>query len=873
MKKTIFCSVILFVMQLSNLVLGVIPAGERTALIALYNSTNGNNWSNNTNWKTPPLHSDGFAMPGTEGNWFGVIVSGDHVARLNVSFNNLTGSIPFELCNLSNLQKLSLDQNLLSGSIPYQLGNLRNLQWLDLSNNQLSGSIPPELGNISNLKQLSLSCNELDGCIPLELGSLTNLQMLELSYNHLSGSIPPGLGNLSIMSMFYLDNNQLSGSIPSELGKSSNLINFVLTGNQLSGGIPSELGNHSNMEYLDLSYNRLSGDIPSSFLNLPRIYTGEIDIRYNCLSTTDPAIIAWLNTYNKGWNSTQNQCGPATIPTITTSPVSQITSTGAVCGGDGIADGGSPIISKGVCWSISTNPTIADSKTTDGYHIISFSSTLTGLKPNTKYYVRAYATNFIGTAYGSDVSFTTPCPPGFPILALSQSALSFVASIAGAVPGPQTVLVRNIGDGVLNWKASGDSSWLVFTPTSGTGDTILSVSIDLTSLEVGYYTGNITITDPQAFNSPQSITVSLYFYSQGQSPAPFVEFDTPLDGAKVSGSIPVTGWALDEIGIENVKIYNGGAYIGDAIFVEGARPDIETAYPTYPNNYKAGWGYMLLTNFLPNGGNGTFTLIAKATDMEGNEVSLGTKTITVDNAHAVKPFGAIDTPTQGGTALGKNYVNYGWVLTPQPNSIPLDGATINISIDGVYKGYPKYNIYRSDIATLFSDYVNAYGAGGYYYIDTTKLQNGLHTIAWIVTDNAGNSDGIGSRYFMVQNSMNSEVRGQDSGIREKRRGEPPYLPAFGLSSPVFDEIKIIEIKELERVEINLSNEGVDAGYLLVGNQLRKLPIGSTLDRDNGIFYWQPGPGFIGEYRFVFIGKDDAEEFTSKNIVVSIKPKQ
>jgi hypothetical protein len=114
---------------------------------------------------------------------------------------------------------------------------------------------------------------------------------------------------------------------------------------------------------------------------------------------------------------------------------------------------------------------------------------------------------------------------------------------------------------------------------------------------------------------------------------------------------------------------------------------------------------------------------------------LGIKTIIVDNANAVKPFGAIDTPTQGGTASGSSYINWGWALTPQPNSIPTDGSTINIYVDGVNLGHPTYNILREDIATLFPGYANSNGSAGYLYLDTTTYDNGLHTIQWTATDN------------------------------------------------------------------------------------------------------------------------------------------
>ncbi|MCP4220477.1 MAG: hypothetical protein GY765_37965, partial [bacterium] len=189
--------------------------------------------------------------------------------------------------------------------------------------------------------------------------------------------------------------------------------------------------------------------------------------------------------------------------------------------------------------------------------------------------------------------------------------------------------------------------------------------------------------------------------------------------------------------------------------VDGARPDVEENYSAYPKAYQAGWGYLLLSNFLPNGGNGTFTLYAKATDAEGNEVTLGSKTITVDNANAVKPFGAIDTPTQGGSASGSSFVNYAWALTPVPNTIPTDGSTITVYVDGVALGNPVYNQYRDDIATLFPGYNNSNGAAGHFYLDTTAYTNGVHTISWSVKDDAGNSDGIGSRYFTINNSGNN----------------------------------------------------------------------------------------------------------------------
>lgn len=97
----------------------------------------------------------------------------------------------------------------------------------------------------------------------------------------------------------------------------------------------------------------------------------------------------------------------ATLPTLTTAAITSIETTTAISGGIISSDGASNVTSRGICWSTNTNPTTADSKTSDGTGTGTFVSNLTGLLPNTTYYVRAYATNSVGTAYGNQVSFST----------------------------------------------------------------------------------------------------------------------------------------------------------------------------------------------------------------------------------------------------------------------------------------------------------------------------------------------------------------------------------------------------------------------------------------------------------------------------------
>ena len=98
---------------------------------------------------------------------------------------------------------------------------------------------------------------------------------------------------------------------------------------------------------------------------------------------------------------------PGNLAALTTLSIGSITSTSAVSGGVITSDGGTPITQRGICWSTSSNPTTANSTTNDGSGTGSFSSDLSGLTAYTTYYVRAYATNSAGTAYGNEVSFTT----------------------------------------------------------------------------------------------------------------------------------------------------------------------------------------------------------------------------------------------------------------------------------------------------------------------------------------------------------------------------------------------------------------------------------------------------------------------------------
>ncbi|MEE4178620.1 MAG: hypothetical protein V2I46_14035, partial [Bacteroides sp.] len=120
-----------------------------------------------------------------------------------------------------------------------------------------------------------------------------------------------------------------------------------------------------------------------------------------------------------------------TTPSLTTTVVSNISHTTAQGGGNITNDGGSALTARGICWSTSTAPTIANAHTSEGTETGSFVSLMTGLSPATKYYVRAYATNTQGTKYGNEVSFTTNTLALASITTTAVSAISFTTATSG----------------------------------------------------------------------------------------------------------------------------------------------------------------------------------------------------------------------------------------------------------------------------------------------------------------------------------------------------------------------------------------------------------------------------------------------------------
>ncbi|CAK9187842.1 unnamed protein product [Ilex paraguariensis] len=188
---------------------------------------------------------------------------------LYLSGNGFHGVLPSNLSNLcSALVELDLSSNNLSGTVPESFGACSVLELLDISDNNFSGELP--IGTflkLSNLKDLVLSFNAFVGSLPESLSNLTNLETLDVSSNNISGLIPSGICQdpRNSLKMLYLQNNIFTGSIPESLasfGSLENLAILKLGNNSISWSISGELGDCCSLIWLDLNTNFLNGTIP-----------------------------------------------------------------------------------------------------------------------------------------------------------------------------------------------------------------------------------------------------------------------------------------------------------------------------------------------------------------------------------------------------------------------------------------------------------------------------------------------------------------------------------------------------------------------------------------------------------------------------------
>jgi RHS repeat-associated protein len=283
----------------------VADSTELRVLRQFYYATNGDNWANNANW----LQHTTLDSVAT---WYGVSVAGGDVTALALNNNNLQGTLPACLSELSALQTILLASNQLQDGLPGEWSQLGQLQVLSLSFNQLVGKLPRSWGQLAQLQSLYLDSNQLTGILPVEWGQLSQLQVLQLGQNDLSGTLPPEWGQLRSLQSILLTDNELIGTLPVEWGQLASLQQAYFTTNQLSGTLPAEWGQLAQLQGLYLDSNQLTGSLPGSWSHLTQVQT--IQLRNNSLTGTLPATwsqLAQLTTLDLSTNQLTGSLPPS----------------------------------------------------------------------------------------------------------------------------------------------------------------------------------------------------------------------------------------------------------------------------------------------------------------------------------------------------------------------------------------------------------------------------------------------------------------------------------------------------------------------------------------------------------------------------------
>lgn len=261
---------------------------QRVALASFYYSTNGPVWKQADNW---------MKYETSECDWYPQACDNEgQIRRVILSDANLDGSLPPELFWLTSLQQLQLQDNVkLTGRIPSEIGNLSELQVLWLQKCSLSApdgspALPTEIGQLTSLLYLDVSSNPLgqhnrtigidwadnasgmlaargvENDLPSEIGLLTNLKELIISEARLLGTIPSEIGGLSRLEYsLQIFGNSLSGTLPTTMGNLVNLEHFYAEENELSGQLPSELASWANVKVIDISLNHFEGNLPTQW--------------------------------------------------------------------------------------------------------------------------------------------------------------------------------------------------------------------------------------------------------------------------------------------------------------------------------------------------------------------------------------------------------------------------------------------------------------------------------------------------------------------------------------------------------------------------------------------------------------------------------
>lgn len=237
MKKILLLTLVLF----SQIGISQVLESDSLALVAFYNSANGDNWDNNYGWLSDSVQ-----------NWHGITIDSSRVTEIKLNNNNLIGTIPIEIESLSKLKVFNIEVNNIT-SIPIEFYNCAEIRVFRVNANNID-TIYPSIGELSYLEELVLGGNNINN-LPIEIFSLYELRFLNFAANGIN-TIPAEIGNLTNLENFQFFENNIE-NIPSEIEYCSELSYINGYSNDIDT-LPISLMNMSQIETLFLWYNSLS---------------------------------------------------------------------------------------------------------------------------------------------------------------------------------------------------------------------------------------------------------------------------------------------------------------------------------------------------------------------------------------------------------------------------------------------------------------------------------------------------------------------------------------------------------------------------------------------------------------------------------------
>jgi sugar lactone lactonase YvrE len=358
--------------------------------------------------------------------------------------------------------------------------------------------------------------------------------------------------------------------------------------------------------------------------------------------------------------------------------------------------------------------------------------------------LKILATDTANNGAYSQVTFTVPplAPSVYIDNPAANATLSGTVGISGwaieniSVAGPAavsavTVWVDGVQVGTASYGSSRADVCAAFPARLGCPNVGWTYNLNASAFSVGGHTLKIVATDTASNSSFSQLAFNV------QAPGPSVIIDSPVANAILSGTVGISGWAIENIyaagpsAVSNVTVWVDGGQVGTATFGL-SRADVCAVYPGRLGCPNVGWTYNLNASAFAAGGH---TLKIVATDTAGNS-SFSQVTFQVGT---LLPSVYIDFPTIS-TTLSGTAVTSGWAMENTTLAGPAAVSSVQVYVDNVQVGTATYGLSRPDVCAAFPARLGCPNVGWSYSLNTSSFTSGVsHTLKIIATDTAGNA--------------------------------------------------------------------------------------------------------------------------------------